>query len=393
MQYERFAVFKHYGRFIQQFIVSALSALPLVVATALVATALMATTSVALASQTVTDVRGRTVEVPDAASRIAIDDGRFLIALSLIHKDPVSILAAWAHDVNRLGADVYADWQEKYPALDELPRIASSAGAFNVESILAAAPDVMVVSSGAGPSEAQVQQLEMGGVPVVYIDFFTAPFENLETSLMLLATMTNREDEAESFLAFRRARLDEIQTRVASLSEEDRPTVFLEPHAGMSSDCCNSPGRGNMGDFIEFVGGHNIGADVISQAFGQLNLEYVIASDPDVYIATGGPHLERAGGLVLGSRYSESEARQSLVGVSERTGISFLTSVSKGRVHGFSHQLVNSPLDVVAIEAFATWIHPELFADIDVAATLEAINTRYLQVPYRGTYWVDIKPN
>ena len=62
-------------------------------------------------------------------------------------------------------------------------------------------------------------------------------------------------------------------------------------------------------------------------------------------------------------------------------------------MHGFSHQLINSPLDVVAIEAFATWIHPELFADIDVAATLEAINTRYLQVPYRGTYWVDIKPN
>lgn len=379
MQYERFAVFKRYR---QLYIVSVLFALPLMFAV-----------SVAAASQSVTDVRGRTVEVPDSATRIAIDDGRFLIALSLIHEDPVSVLSAWAHDANRLGADVYADWQEKYPALDDLPRIASSAGAFNVESILAAAPDVMVVSSGAGPSEAQIAQLQSGGVPVVYIDFFTAPFENLEASLMLLATLTNREDEAESFLSFRKARLDEIQSRVAGLAETDRPTVFLEPHAGMSSDCCNSPGRGNMGDFIEFVGGHNIGADVISQAFGQLNLEYVMASDPDVYIATGGPHLERADGLVLGSRYSESRARESLQGVSERTGISFLTAVSQGRVHGFSHQLINSPLDVVAIEAFATWIHPELFADIDVSATLEAINTRYLQVPYRGTYWVDIKPN
>lgn len=377
MQFERFEVFKRSRLIVQRCIAILFLVLPFA----------------ASASQAVTDVRGRSVEVPESASRIAIDDSRFLIALSLIHEDPVSVLSAWAHDANRLGADVYADWQEKYPQLDNLPRIASSAGAFNVESILAAAPDVMVVSSGAGPSEAQVGQLQSGGVPVVYIDFFTSPFENLETSLMLLAKLTNRESEAESFLAFRKSRLDEIAARVATLDADDQPTVFLEPHAGMSSDCCNSPGRGNMGDFIDFVGGHNIGADVISQAFGQLSLEYVIASDPDVYIATGGPHLERAGGLVLGTRYSESEARESLQGVSQRTGISFLTSVSKGRVHGFSHQLINSPLDVVAIEAFATWIHPELFADIDVAATLEEINTRYLQVPYRGTYWIDIKPN
>lgn len=377
MQFERFEVFKRSRLIVQRCIAILFLVLPFA----------------ASASQIVTDVRGRTVEVPESASRIAIDDSRFLIALSLIHEDPVSILAAWAHDANRLGADVYADWQEKYPRLDNLPRISSSAGAFNVESILAAAPDVMVVSSGAGPSEAQVQQLQTGGVPVVYIDFFTSPFENLETSLMLLASLTNRESQAESFLAFRKARLDEVAARVATLDADDRPTVFLEPHAGMSSDCCNSPGRGNMGDFIEFVGGHNIGADVISQAFGQLSLEYVIASDPDVYIATGGPHLERAGGLVLGSRYSKSEARESLQGVSQRTGISFLTSVSEGRVHGFSHQLINSPLDVIAIEAFAAWIHPELFADIDVAATLEAVNSQYLQVPYRGTYWVDIKPN
>lgn len=344
----------------------------------------------AQASMTITDVRGREVVIEHEVRRIAIDDGRFLVALSLIHDDPVGVLAAWPHDVNRLGTDTYAAFLSKYPSLDRLDRISSSAGAFNVESILSAAPDVMVVSAGSGPTNAQIAQLAAGGIPVVFIDFFTSPFENLERSLLILAQLTHSEAKAQRFVDFRTQRMTRIAERLAQLPAQDRPTVFLEPHAGMSSDCCNSPGRGNMGDYIEFVGGHNIGADVIPQAFGTLNLEYVIEQDPDVYIATGGPHLERAGGLIVGSAYSVERARESLRKVASRSGIGFLSSVRAGRAHGFSHQLINSPVDIVAIEVFAQWIHPELFADLDPQGTLDELNTEFLQVPYEGAYWIDL---
>lgn len=346
----------------------------------------------AYAADSVTDVRGRVVEINNAVNRIAIDDGRFLVALSLIHENPVAALAAWPHDINRLGTDTYEAFLARYPDIAQLPRIASSASAFSVESILAAAPDVLVVSAGAGPTEAQIAQLRSGGIPVVFIDFFTSPFDNLERSLQILAQLVGREESAQEFIDFRSSRMAVISGRLAQQAPAQKPTVFLEPHAGMNADCCNSPGRGNMGDYIDFVGGHNIGADVIAQAFGTLNLEYVIESDPDVYIATGGPHLERAGGLVLGYAYDEERARASLNKVSSRTGISFLSAVRSGNTHGFSHQLINSPVDIVAIEAFAKWIHPQLFADLDPAATLEELNTRFLQVPYQGTYWIDLHP-
>lgn len=341
---------------------------------------------------TITDIRDRVVTIEHPVNRIAIDDARFLIALALIHEQPVDTLAAWAHDTNRLGTDMYDLYLAKYPQLAQLPRIASSAAAFNVESILAAAPDVLVVSAGSGPTDAQVAQLRSGGVPVVFIDFFTNPFADLEPSLRILAQLVDREERAEEFIAFRAERMAKIAERVANLNPDQRPKVFLEPHAGMSADCCNSPGRGNMGDYIEFVGGHNIGADVITQSFGTLNLEYVIETDPQVYIATGGPHLERNGGLVLGVNYDETRARDSLRKAASRTGISFLSAVRSGRTHGFSHQLINSPVDIVAIEAFALWIHPQLFADVDPGATLQELNTRFLQVPYQGTLWVDLQP-
>ena len=347
-------------------------------------------TAAADAPAQLVDARGRPVVVKGPVKRIAIDDSRYLVALGLIHPDPVSLLAAWPQDVNRLGPATYKQFLARSPALADLPKVASSAGAFDVESLLAAAPDVALLSLESGITNAQIAQIEAAGVPVVIVDFFVKPFDNLENSLRVLGRLVGRDQQAEDFIAFRAGRMKRIADGVGALAADDRPTVFVEAHAGMSPDCCNSPGRGNIGDYIGFVGGHNIGADVIEQSFGKLNLEYVISRDPHVYIATGGPHLEKQGGLVLGAGFDEAAIDASMQKIAARRGISGLTAVREGRAHGFSHQLINSPLDIVAIETFARWIHPERFADVDPAKTLAEINSRFLAVPYEGIYWVDL---
>ncbi len=337
------------------------------------------------------DLRGRTVDVPDEIRAISIDDGRYLVALALILDDPVQRLAAWPRDINRIGDETYAQYVARFPRLKDLPQVASSAGAFNVESVLAAAPDVAVVSLGSGPSEAQVAQLEAAGIAVVFIDFFTHPFKNQEASLRILGELTGGQAKAQAFAAFRRERIEAISKGVAGLADAARPTVFLEAHAGRTGDCCSAPGNGNVGDYITFVGGHNIAADVLKGPFGKVNIEYIIARDPAVYIATGGPHLAKSGGLVLGVGYDAAASLASLHKIAARQGIAELGAVKHKRFHGLSHQLINSPIDIVAIEAFAKWIHPDRFADLDPARTLEAINTRFLAVPYGGTSWIDLE--
>jgi iron complex transport system substrate-binding protein len=344
----------------------------------------------ASASDGLIDLRDRPLSVTPPVGKLSIDDGRYLIGLALIHPDPVSVLASWAGDVNRISPEMYAAFVDKFPTLATLPKTPSSAGEFDVEAVLTAGPDVAVVSLGSGPTDAQVSQLEAAGVTVAFIDFFTHPFDNQARSLSLLGRLTGRAEQATAYNAFRAARLKVISDKVAAIPEDQRPTVFLEAHAGNSPDCCNSPGRGNVGDYITFVGGRNIGADVLTSASGKLNLEYVIDRDPTVYIATGGPHLEKAGGFIVGPQYSDAKARDSLRRVASRRGIANLTAVGAGRTHGLSHQLINSPIDIVATEVLAKWIHPELFADLDPRATLEEINTRFLAVPYRGDYWVDL---
>lgn len=343
------------------------------------------------AAAPIVDLRNRELTISTPVSRLTVDDGRYLIALALIHPDPVSVLSGWSGDVNRISPEMYAAFTKRFPRLADLPTTPSSAADFNVEQVLAAQPQVAVVSLGPGPTDAQVAQLEAAGVGVAFIDFFSHPFENQAKSLSLLGRLVGREQQAEAYNRFRAGKLAAISSRVAQLRDR-RPTVFLEAHAGQSPDCCNSPGRGNIGDYITFVGGHNIGADVLTAPMGKLNLEYVIERDPDVYIATGGPHLEKAGGFVVGPQYATDRSRASLAGVTQRRGISSLSAVAAGRVHGLSHQLVNSPIDIVATEALARWIHPELFGDLDPAATLRTINERFLAVPYEGEYWTDLTP-
>jgi iron complex transport system substrate-binding protein len=353
--------------------------------------ALLTAAVLPVAAADLTDLRGRTVTVPDQVRKISIDDGRFLVALSLIQANPVRWLAAWPRDVHRIGEATYGQLLQKFPALKSVPAVASSAGSFNLEAVLAAAPDVAVVSVGSGPTDAQIAQLKAAGIPVVFIDFFDNPFKNQEPSLRLLGQLTGGQAKAQAFIDYRRAHLDKITQRVAQLAPGARPSVFLEAHAGMSGDCCNSPGKGNMGEYIEFVGGHNIGADVLKTPVGKLNLEYVMSRDPQVYIATGGAHLEKAGGLVLGAGYDAARARSSLARVTQRQGIAQLSAVKSGRSFGLAHQLINSPIDIVAIEAFATWIHPELFKDVDPHKTLAEINQQFLAVPYQGAGWTGLR--
>lgn len=338
-----------------------------------------------------TDLRGRPVKALGEGGKLSIDDGRYLVALSLIHPDPVSLLAAWSGDVNRLSPEMYAAFLAKSPALGGLPKVAQSGKPFDVEAVLAAKPTTALVSMDSGPSDAQAAQLEATGVSVAFIDFFSHPFENQSKSLALLGALIGRSEQAAAFNAFKKARLDAIAAKVAAIPQEQRPTVFLEPHAMNTPDCCSSPGKGNVGDYIAFVGGHNIGADVLDQPSGKLNLEYVIERDPDIYIATGGPHMAKAGGFVVGPGFTADQSLAGLRRVAGRRGISTLKAVREGRTHGLSHQLINSPIDVIAVEIMAKWIHPEIFGDLDPRRTLDEINTRFLAAPYRGDYWADLR--
>lgn len=340
----------------------------------------------------ITDIAGRKVTVQRPVKRVLLGEGRQLLAMSLLHPESVSLLAGWPADLVRQDPTTYGRYRERFPAIERVPIVGQgSADTFSIEQALAVRPDVAVLSGGYGPSVASadvVSRLEKAGIPVVFIDFMARPLVNTAPSVAILGQVLGREKEAQAYIDFYNSHRQRIADRLAQAAPKI-PTVLMHAHAGLGA-CCNAPSKATIGAFIDAAGGHNIAADVLKTPFGQLNLEYVLSKNPDVYIGTGGIHLAGKGGLVMGPGIDETVARKTLAEVVARPDLADLTAVRNGRVYGLWHIFNNNPANFLAVEVLAKWLHPELFADIDPEASLKELNDRFLPVEMQGTYWIEL---
>lgn len=346
------------------------------------------------AQQTITlrDVAGREATLQQPVRRIVLGEGRQFLALALLHPDPASLLAAWPADLQRQDKVLYEQYRNRFPALDRVPIVGrGSEDTFSVEQALASNPDVAILSGGYGPSARSgevIRKLEAAGIPVVFIDFVEAPLRNTVPSIQLLGRLLGRESQADAFIEFYQSRMERIRTRLAR-SNLTLPTVLMHAHAGMH-DCCNAPARATIGAFIDAAGGYNIAVDVLKQPFGQLSSEYVMSRNPDIYVGTGGIHLDAVGGLVMGPGVDPAVSRERLAKIVSNPVLAGLSAVQHGRVYGIWHLFNNIPLNVLAVEALARWFHPATFSDVDPNASLRELNEKFLPVPLKGTFWVSL---
>jgi iron complex transport system substrate-binding protein len=340
----------------------------------------------------VTDLVGRQVTLPGSARHIVLTQARHVLAMALLHPDPVSLIVGWGDDLRQLNAPSYAALRARFPQADSIPIVGRAQGdGISIETVLAARPDLIVISRGAlrGVESGMVERIAALGIPTVVIDFFSDPMRDTRRSMAILGQVLGLEERAGAFDAFYAGKLEGIASRLSGLGEA-RPKVLVHAHAG-GVPCCSSPGKGAFDSMIRFAGGHNIGADLLPGALGQLALEYVLARNPDVVVATGGPFAGR-GGIALGPGADAETARRDLAAVLRRERLDVLPAVKAGRVHGIWHGFNDTPAHVVMLEALARWFHPERCAGLDPAATLAELNSRFLSVPMEGAYWADLPP-
>lgn len=340
---------------------------------------------------TVTDLLGRSVTLPAPAKRIILGQGRQLNALGLIHPDPISLLAGWGADHRRQNPDAYARYLAKFPAIGSVPTVGDGGtqDGFSFEKAVSLSPDLVILSRSlagmrTGPGDL-VARFEAAGIKVAVIDFFLQPMRDTLPSLRILGKLIGRDEQAEAYVRFYEERRRLIDER---LRGADRPSVFMHAHAG-GYDCCQTPGRGTFDDYITAAGGRNIAATILPGATGQISLEQLLAADPAIYVATGGTHLARLNGLVLGLGVSRETAAQSFAALLSRPGIAALAAVRNRRAYGLWHLFNDTPLHIVAIERLAKWFHPDRFNDVDPQATLDEISRRFSAIPLDGALWID----
>jgi iron complex transport system substrate-binding protein len=377
---------------------------------------LLATASVwAGETQRVTDLAGREVSLPAKVNRIILGESRYIPALAMLDKQPISKIVGMLADFKQTDPGSYRQYRHQFPEIDDIPQIGhTSADSFSVEQVLTLDADVAIFGlEGHGPTARHahvVRQLERAGVAIVFVDFRRDPLVNTPKSMALLGKVLGQEQQAAAFNAFYQAQLQRVYEGLAQLKQAEEkassPSVFIHSRVGLQDLCCETMVKGMMASFANSVEANNVAAAIVPGAAGVMNMEYLLTIQPDVYIATaiGSTDTWKAAELnsavdnippyiVLGAGVSEEVARlsfQNALSAANSRGVKQLQAVKEGKAFAIWHHFYNTPMNVVAVQAFAKWLYPETFSSLDPHATMAELFERFQPVPLNGTYWVSL---
>lgn len=369
---------------------------------ALLGGVLLIQAGVVQAARTVTDLADRQVTIPETVDRVILGESRYIPALAILDGDAtIDRLAGILPDFEQTDPGGYAQYLERFPALAEVPKVGhASADSFSLESVLAIGADLAIFSlEGHGPgahNRALIERLERAGVAVVFVDFRQQPLVNTPRSMALLGDVLGREQEAQRFNRFYREELARVSEVVSDIPPDNRPRVFLHSRLGLHDSCCETMVRGMMGRFIDAAGGRNVAADRVPGVSGVMNLEYLLSDPPDRYLATaiGSRKYQVSDAdqpyVMLGAGVDGPMARESFRRATDWPGLRALEPIRELRAMAIWHHFYNTPMNVVAVQALARWLHPEALSELDPEQTLETFYREFQPVPLDGRYWITL---
>lgn len=365
-------------------------------ATAAIALSFATATTVTAETVTVTDIAGRTVDVEKNPEHIVLAEGRMIYSLALLDREnPFARVVGWKDDMINYDPDAWRKYREAFPEAEEIARLGSPyADDWNLEAVISLGTDVVFMNLGEllkAQESGIIERLEEAGVATVFVDFRQDPTANTVTSLQLMGRILDRRDEADEFTDYYTGEMNRIYAAVEKISLTDRPVVFIERAAGYNpNECCSTFGGANLGRLVDLAGGRNWGTQKYPGFGGDVSLEAVFADDPDVIIGTGANWAEAnpaTQAVLFGYEATPEAVQERLAVLAARPGWPELSAVKNGRFHSIYHQFYNSPYHFVAMQAFAKWLRPEEFTDLDPEATMRDLHERFLPISYSGVFW------
>ena len=315
---------------------------------------------------TITDVADRTVTLEATPSKIILGESRQAYSLLFLQRDNLmDKVVAWGTDLQSAAPDIYDRVVKVQPKAADLPTVGSVAkGDLSVENLLEHNPDLFLMTLEQYEAAKQAgfdAKLDSAKVPYLVTDFRKKPVENTHTSVRLLGQVFGVSDKAEGFLTYYDSLVNPVLEAAKAKAEADRPSVFVWRSPGISE-----PGRtfgeSNFGQIVTASGGNNLGTKLIDGDAGTVTAEQLIASQPDIIIATGGDWEKQKVSektvikyVKLGYNATPEETNQTLGQLSSETGYSELKAFSDKQVYGIYHQFYDAPYNFLAYVAFAEW--------------------------------------
>ena len=224
------------------------------------------------------------------------------------------------------------DSTSKYPTAVANKSNIGSAYTINLENVTMLQPDLIIMWKSYTTSLNALVNLNM-----TVIAFDPQSVADVEKMISLLGNVTGKTSEAKLVVTDMQTRIAEVEQKVANVTA--KPNVYME----LLSSGGKSPGPGTMtDDVIGIAGGHNINSNTTAR-YTKLTTEYVIGEDPKY--------------IVLETQNTKTDDL-----VKNTTGYGTMSAVVNDKIMRVDGAwLTASPRIVLAVEAFASWFHPELF--------------------------------
>ena len=333
-------------------------------------------------TRTITDMRGKQIELPDKLTRIATIDDGFVegVLTNLGEIDAVDMIGSWSmkrdYKYTRPGKDgekIYQGWNTMkflHPWLDEKVCVNSPQGnVINFEALAAGNPQAVILrigdcTVGAGNREAAektINTIESLGIPLITLYsptwFRSSDLSSMKKEGKIIGAMFGKERQAEELME----KLAEVETmireRTKDVPEKDRPSVLymgLNPDVRKKGGAATVYGIDTPESYIieEIAGAKNAFS---GNGHGvPLSAEQIIAIDPDVIVLPTSNGYHPPDELIYGEAFKNLRE---------------LSAIANKRVFAMPWSPMNCsrrveyPLDMLIIAKSA---YPDKFADINV---------------------------
>lgn len=275
-----------------------------------------------------------------------------------------------------------------YLPFEDLPDVGRGSEV-NIELLLTLEPDLVLTHTNRQPQLEGL--LNPAGIPVFRIDNYQpATFDD---ELRMLATLFNRESQAEEFLAWKNEIEDDLAARVARIPDSDKPSVMA-----LSVGFLNSQGGFRIFPSTQLDGTPGVGEGVSTLLAGGLDAASVRWDPAEAsttilveteYVLTRNPEVATLHGTWLGGYNEESEDRfhEVLNNIFEVSPIDQVDAGANDRLYVFHTDMLGANKRFIGLFQLAQWLHPGPFDDVDPVALAEEYFERWIGVPFQGVWW------
>lgn len=296
------------------------------------------------ATRIITDSTGRDVEIPSRVESIvcvgvgALRYSCYMDAADLVvGVEDYEVKEGMSRLYNYVNFDKFKD----------LP-VTGTNGEPNIEEIITAGPQVIVMSSYASADADDLQA--KSGIPVVMVPGSdTTLDDNAYETIRIMGELYGKEDRAQELTAYLKGIQKDLDDRTADIPEEDKPSVYV---AGVSFKGAHGfEGTEAYYGPFELIHANNLANTTDQTGAFDIDLEQVLTWDPEIIF------LDFNGMSLINEDYADNpDYYQNL------------TAVKEGKVYSqISFRSSASNLETALADAYyaACVMYPEQFSDID----------------------------